>query len=275
MEKLFLLIMCCFFLACSTKTNTPYSQCQQAEEQILASCSQKDFNVSDSAFLELLNSDSASISYTFPLLSTSMRVIESEDGLVRIYDNNWGDEDDGMVFSKCTVQYKDENGGIHAVWGDIKKMTGVWKEYDGYPVDGYLGGGVESLYRFQVEGKPVYVLELIETYPYHFLSIKLIAFHINNGRIEGYPFFKHRNSDDIIQGVEYNYNPVYTEFAIETDGFPDGQEMHSYAYDKDEKILFWVPYEENHDYYDAYYFDGKHLCGVECDVEKLFQKNVI
>lgn len=272
MRRIIPLILCCFIIGCSSNINKSSSQCKQ-KEQMLALNPETSFSVSDSAFLDLLNSDSSTISYEFPLLRDSMRIIESEDGLVRIYDDNYfgKDEDEASGFSKCTVQYKDKYGKTHAVWGDIKVMTGAWKEGDGFPTNGYLSGDIEALYTFHVDRKPIYVLELIETYPYHFLSIKLIAFHINNGRIEGYPFFIHREPDDI-QGVEYKSNPVCSEFAIETDGFPDGQEMLSYTYDKEEKILFWIPYENTFDYYDAYYFDGKHLCGVECDVEKLLQK---
>lgn len=40
-------------------------------------------------------------------------------------------------------------------------------------------------------------------------------------------------------------------------------------------ILFWIPYEVTYDYYDAYYFDGKHLCGIEYDVKYLLRKDNI
>lgn len=276
MKKLLLLITGCVIISCSSKTNISYDYCQQVEEQILTASHENSFHVSNSTFLELLNSDSLSISYSFPLLKDYMSIIESEDGLVRIYDDLYDgeDEEEANGFSKCTIQYKDEDGIVHAVWGDIKEMTGAWKEGDGYPASGYLGGNVKDIFTFQVADNPVYVVELAETYPYQFSSITLIAFHIHNGEIKGYPFFKHKEPSIIEPNVEYRNNPVCTEFGIETDGFPDEQGMDSYAYDKVEKILFWIPYEGTYDYYDAYHFDGKNLRAIECDVKKLFEKHM-
>lgn len=276
-KNLLLLVIVCTVIACSSKTSVSYDQCRQTEGLIQTSTHGSTFDVSNSAFLDLLNSDSSSISYSFPLLKDSMCIIESEDGLIRIYDDFYGngrDEDEIKGFTKCTVQYKDENGEVHAVWGDIRIIAGAEKEGDSCPANGYSSGGIDRLLTFQVEEAPVYVVELIETYPYHYLSIKLIAFHIKNGKIEGYPLFKHRKPDDANQDLEYPSNPVYTVFTIETDGFPDGQGMKTYAYDNEKQILFWVPYEDTYDYYSAYHFDGKNLYAIECDVKKLLEKNL-
>lgn len=274
MYKLLLLVMVCCIMGCLHKTSVSYEQCQQAEEQILASIGESTFDVSNGAFLNLLNADSLSISYSFPLLRDSMSIIESEDGLVRIYDDFYYgvEEDDANGFLKCTIQYKDEEGIVHAVWGDIKKMTGAWKEGDGNPANGYLSGNVIKIFTFEIAKNPVYVVELVETFPYHFSLITLIAFHIHNGIIEGYPLFKHQEPSAIEPDVEYQSNPVCAKYGIETDGFSDEQGMDSYAYDKDEKTLYWLPYENNYDYYDAYHFDGKYLYSIECDVEYLIAK---